>query len=106
MYVCQRGGQSETALVTSGGLLYIAEILQYCERVGQSDTALVNYLSTRDILSTSLHSRDTGAIPELILDIANTHTYLCLCHAICLCAVPELILCAGTNMECDSISGL
>ena len=42
VYACQSGGQSETALVTSWVLLYIAEILQYCERVGQSDTALVN----------------------------------------------------------------
>ena len=44
----------------------------------------------------------TGVIPILILCVANT----VFVHAVGLCAVPELILCAGTNMGLDSTSGL
>ena len=55
--------KSETALVIFWVLLYIVEILQYCKRLANQNQHLW-HLSTHDILSTSLHGRDTTILQK------------------------------------------
>ena len=45
---------------------------------------------------------EIGVIPKLILCVANTNTYLCLCLWFSLCAFPKFILFACTNLVRDS----